>query len=104
MSRIFAVVLNLSIGVKLGITSAPWFERGFSTVKLGWFARAIARLGRPWSHAINYTERHPAATMGFAVAAGLCLFNPVIGVFFRAVALVAATCLIVEEEHRMTVE
>ncbi len=89
---------------KLGIASPSWFEQGFAAVKLGWFARAIARFATPWRHAIHFTERHPAATTGFAIAAGLCLLNPIIGVFFRSLALVAATCLIVDDEQALAIE
>lgn len=83
-----------------------WFER--SLLSLGaksiflrpfaWLGKWAGRLSKPWRHAVTFTEQHPYKTAGFALAAGTVLLVPVLGVFFRAVAISAGTDLIVGSE------
>jgi hypothetical protein len=56
--------------------------------------RLLSRLSRPWREEIHFTERHGFESAGFGVAAGVVLALPVVGLFFRAVAIVAATALV----------
>jgi hypothetical protein len=80
----------------------PWFARalrlwgGKSRLlrPLGWLGRFLGRLTRPWHEEVEATERRPWETIGFGVAAGLVLAVPVVGLFFRAVAMVAATGIV----------
>ena len=81
---------------------APWYGRWL--VRLGevkwflrpcrWFGRLLSRLTNPWSEEVRFTERHPFEAAGFGLVAGALLATPVLGLFFRAVAITAATTLI----------
>ena len=81
-----------------------WFERGLATLAgrsrltapLRWAARFSGWLARPWRHEVAFTRRHRWETAGFALAAVAFLAIPVVGVFFRAVAITAATILVCE--------
>ena len=80
----------------------PWYSR--LLVRLGgrsrwlrpsrWFGRILARLTTPWNGEVRFTERHAWETAGFGLAIGTVLAVPVVGLFFRAVAITAATALI----------
>lgn len=82
----------------------PWFTRALD--RLGgrflllrparWAGRLAGRLGRPWVEEIHFTERNPWECAGFALAAGVLLAVPGIGLLFRAAAIVAATSLLGE--------
>jgi hypothetical protein len=104
---------------KLGPGAPTWFERGLrrlGTHRLPWWplrvvawpfqvalrfgARWGGFLSRPWRHEVKYTQRHPWETLGFGVAAGVFLVIPVVGLFFRAVAMTAATAVVVAGEGR----
>lgn len=54
-------------------------------------ARFVSRLTKPWHEEVAFTERHPWETAGFAVVIGVLLAIPGVGLFFRSVAIVAAT-------------
>ncbi|MBK9516783.1 MAG: hypothetical protein IPO09_05380 [Anaeromyxobacter sp.] len=85
-----------------GASVAPWYARGLvrlGEVKwflrpLGWFGRLLSRLTAPWSDEVRFTERHPFEAAGFGLVAGALLATPVLGLFFRAVAITAATGLV----------
>lgn len=81
---------------------APWFGR--LLVRLGgvsrwlrpfrWFGRLLSRLTRPWDGEVSFTERHAWEVAGFGLVAGGLLLVPVLGLFFRAVAITGATALL----------
>jgi hypothetical protein len=83
-------------------TPDPWYARLFAWAgrlawplrPLGWFGRQLTRLTRPWGEEVRFTERHPWETGGFAAGVGLVLAIPVAGLFFRSVAITAATALV----------
>jgi hypothetical protein len=83
-------------------TPDPWYTRGFAWLGrlawplrfFGWFGRPLARLTRPWGEEVRFTERHPWEVTGFAAGIGVVLAIPVAGLFFRSVALTAATDLV----------
>ncbi|MFL5299981.1 MAG: hypothetical protein ACJ79R_06535 [Anaeromyxobacteraceae bacterium] len=97
---------------RLGPGAPTWFERGLRRLarrRLRGFRRALAWpfqrvcglgarrggfLARPWRHEAKFTQRHPWETLGFALAAGIFLALPGVGLFFRAVALTAASALL----------
>jgi uncharacterized protein involved in cysteine biosynthesis len=54
----------------------------------------LERLARPWGEEVRFTERHGWETAGFATGIGVVLAIPVVGLFFRSVAITAATDLI----------
>jgi hypothetical protein len=91
---------------RLGPGVPPWFERGLAAAgarsrwlrPLGWTGRLAGRLARPWRHQAEFTERHPWETTGYGVGTVAFLAIPVVGVFFRAVAIVAATRMVVRDE------
>jgi len=58
------------------------------------FGRLLDRLTTPWHLEVGFTERHPWETAGFGVAVGAVLAIPVVGLFFRSVAITAATALV----------
>ncbi len=106
----FEIPIELSPG-KLGPGAPTWFERWlrrvateplprFAAIAL-WPARMASRvaawcsgrLSRPWRHEAKFSQRHPWETLGFGLAAGAFLALPGVGLFFRAVAMVAATAL-----------
>ena len=83
-------------------TPEPWFSRA-----LGWLGRLarplrffslagrmLTRMTRPWGEEIRFTERHGWETAGFAAGVGVVLAIPVAGLFFRSVALTAATAMV----------
>lgn len=80
---------------------APWYGR--MHVRLGlksrwlrpsaWFGRLLSRLTAPWNEEVHFTERHPWEVAGFGLVAGSLLAVPVLGLFFRSVAITAATGL-----------
>jgi hypothetical protein len=90
----------------LGPGEPPWFERGLLLAgsrsrwlrPLGWAGRFAGRLALPWRHQAAFTERRPWESAGFALGTVTFLAVPVLGVFFRSVAIVAATRLVVWEE------
>jgi hypothetical protein len=53
--------------------------------------RLLARLTRTWHEEVHFTERHAAEAAGLGLGVGLLLAIPGLGLFFRAVAIVAAT-------------
>ena len=91
---------------RLGEGEPPWFERGLVALaaRSRWlrFLRPAGRfagwLARPWRHQALFTERHRWESAGFGLASVAVLAVPVLGVFFRAVALTAATALVVRDE------
>ena len=93
---------------KLDTGPPTWFERalGAAGARSRWLlplsaaGRLSGRLARPWRHEAALTERHPWTSAGFALAAVAFLALPVVGVFFRAVAIAAATLLVVDGEAR----
>lgn len=80
----------------------PWFGRllvRFGEVRrwlrpARWFGRVLTRVTRPWHGEVGFTERHAWEVAGFGVVAGALLAVPVLGLFFRAVAITAATALL----------
>jgi hypothetical protein len=91
---------------RLGPGEPPWFERGLRTLgaRSRWL-RLVGRVGqfvgwlaRPWRHQASFTERHPWESAGFALGTVTFLAIPVLGVFFRAVAITAATAMVVSQE------
>jgi hypothetical protein len=80
----------------------PWFARlllaagGVSRWlrPLAWGGRFLARLTRPWSEELRFTERHRWETLGFGLLVGAVLAVPVLGLCFRAVAITAAAALL----------
>jgi hypothetical protein len=98
----FEIPIELVPG-KLGEGEPPWFERGLRAAArrsrllflLDWSGRLSGRLARPWRHPCSFTERHPAVSLGLGAAAAAFLAIPVLGVFFRAVAITAATAALV---------
>lgn len=92
---------------KLGEGSPTWFERGLKDFgaksrllrPFAWTGRWVGRLSKPWRHAVQFTERRPFETLGFGLAVGLVLLVPVLGIFFRSVAIAAATGLLVGAER-----
>jgi hypothetical protein len=82
--------------------AAPWYGR--LLVRFGevsrwlrpsrWFGRALSRLTAPWNLEVRFTERHAWEVAGFGVVVGTLLAVPVLGLFFRAVAITGATALL----------
>jgi hypothetical protein len=80
----------------------PWYGRAL--VRLGgvrrwlrparWFGRALTRLTTPWHGEVRFTERHAWEAAGFGLVIGALLAVPVLGLFFRAVSITAATALL----------
>jgi hypothetical protein len=85
-----------------GASAEPWFGR--LLVRFGavsrwlrparWFGRALSRLTRPWHLEIRFTERHAWETAGLGLVVSVLVTIPVAGLFFRAVAITAATALL----------
>jgi hypothetical protein len=92
---------------RLGAGEPTWFERGLGTLgaRSRWLrflrpaGRFVGWLARPWRHQASFTERQPWESAGFGVASVAVLAVPVLGVFFRAVAITAATALVVRNEE-----
>ena len=91
---------------RLGPGDPPWFERELRALGarsrwlrlLGRVGQFVGWLARPWRQQASFTERHPWESAGFALGTVTFLAIPVLGVFFRAVAITAATALVVREE------
>ena len=91
---------------RLGPGEPPWFERALRNLAarsrwlrpFGMVGRFVGWLSRPWRHQAAFTERHGWESAGFGVASVAVLAVPVLGVFFRAVAITAATALVVRYE------
>jgi hypothetical protein len=100
------IPVELSPGL-LGPGDPTWFERGLAAVAarsrwlalLGVAGRFAGFLARPWRHQARFTEQSPWESAGFGVGAGAFLAVPVLGGFFRAVAITAATALVVRREQ-----
>jgi hypothetical protein len=83
-------------------TPTPWYARALGWLGgrarplrvFGWSGRMLERLTRPWGEEVRFTERHPWETAGFAAGIGAVLAIPVVGLFFRSVAITAATDLV----------
>jgi len=98
----FEIPMELRPG-KLGRGEPPWFERLFLGAGrrsrllflLTWAGRLSGRLASPWRHECGFTERHPAVSAGLGAAGAGVLALPVVGVFFRAVSITAATAALV---------
>jgi hypothetical protein len=58
------------------------------------FGRFLDRLTGPWHQEVRFTERHAWESAGFGLAVGAVLAVPVVGLFFRSVAITAATALV----------
>jgi hypothetical protein len=92
---------------RLGEGEPPWFERGLRNLasRSRWLRPSgavggfVGRLARPWRHQAAFTERHRWESAGFGLASVAVLAVPVLGVFFRAVAITAATALVVQDEE-----
>jgi hypothetical protein len=99
------IPVELSPG-RLGPGEPAWFERLLLTVgarsrwlrPFGLVGRFLGWLSRPWRHQAAFTERHGWESSGFGAGAVAFLAIPVVGVFFRAVAITAATALVVRDE------
>ena len=82
--------------------SAPWFARLLIAAPslhrtlrpVAPAGRGLARLSAPWHEELRFTERHPWETLGFGLVMGTLLAVPVVGLFFRAVGITAATALL----------
>jgi hypothetical protein len=91
---------------RLGPGEPTWFERGLGALgaRSRWLrilkpaGRFVGWLSRPWRHQAAFTERQPWESAGFGLASVGVLAVPVLGVFFRAVAITAATALVVRYE------
>jgi len=81
---------------------APWYGRLHARLgalarplrPFAAFGRLLDRLTAPWHQEVRFTERHPWETAGFGLAVGAVLAVPVVGLFFRSVAITAATALV----------
>lgn len=101
----FEIPVELQPG-RLGPGDPPWFERELRALGarsrwlrlLGRVGQFVGWLARPWRHQASFTERHPWESAGFALGTVTFLAIPVLGVFFRAVAITAATAMVVSEE------
>ncbi len=72
-----------------------WLGRRYRLLRLfGWAGRTLRKLTRPWGEEVRFTERHRWETAGFAAGIGLVLAIPLAGLFFRAVAITAATAMV----------
>ena len=80
----------------------PWYAWLLERLaRLAWPLRFFAKVGRwltrltrPWGEEVRFTERHVWETAGFAAGVGVVLAIPVAGLFFRSVAITAATDLV----------
>jgi hypothetical protein len=99
------IPVELSPG-RLGPGEATWFERALLAAgarrrwlrPVGLAGRFLGWLSRPWRHQATFTERRAWESSGFGAGAVVFLAIPVVGVFFRAVAITAATALVVRDE------
>jgi hypothetical protein len=91
---------------RLGPGEPTWFERALGDLgarsrwlrPFGLVGRFVGWLSRPWRHQASFTERHRWESAGFGVGTVAFLAIPVLGVFFRAVAITAATAMVVRDE------
>ncbi|WP_242345831.1 hypothetical protein [Anaeromyxobacter terrae] len=97
--------LELPIEVLVGPRTdgpSPWYSRLLGRAAraswllrpLGALARFLDRLTRPWREEVAFTDRHRFETLGLGLAVGAVLAIPVVGLFFRSIAIVAATALV----------
>ena len=101
----FEIPVELQPG-RLGPGEPTWFELALQDLGarsrwlrlFGVVGRFVGWLARPWRHQARFTERHPWESAGFAVGTVTFLAIPVLGVFFRAVAITAATAMVVRQE------
>jgi len=99
------IPVELSPG-RLGPGEPTWFERVLLAVgarsrwlrPFGLAGRVLGWLARPWRHQASFTEGRAWESSGFGAGAVAFLAIPVVGVFFRAVAITAATALVVQDE------
>jgi hypothetical protein len=97
----FELPMEVVPGPRRG-ASAPWFARLLTAAPalhrtlrpVAPAGRWLARLSAPWHEELRFTERHPWETLGFALVMGTLLAVPVVGLFFRAVGITAATALL----------
>jgi hypothetical protein len=97
----FEIPMEVVPGPRRG-GSAPWFARLLiAAPSLHGTLRPVAPAGRglawlsaPWHEGLRFTERHPWETAGFGLVMGTLLAVPVVGLFFRAVGITAATALL----------
>jgi hypothetical protein len=97
----FELPIEVLIGPRHA-TPEPWYARGLGWLGrrawpfriFGWTGRMLTRLTRPWGEEVQFTERHRWETAGFAAGVGLVLAIPLAGLFFRSVAITAATALV----------
>jgi hypothetical protein len=83
-------------------TPDPWYSRALGWLGrrwpllrvFSWAGRWLRKLTRPWGEEVRFTERHRWETTGFAAGIGLVLAIPVAGLFFRSVAITAATAMV----------
>jgi len=79
----------------------PWFARLLRAAGRRWWLRPFRWAGRfggwlarPWREELDFTHRHRWESAGLGLAAGALLSVPLLGLAFRAVAIVAATALV----------
>jgi hypothetical protein len=97
----FELPMDVVPGPRRG-AGAPWFARLLleagrlhrSLRAAAPAGRGLARLVAPWNEELGFTERHPWETAGFGLVMGTLLAVPVLGLFFRAVGITAATALL----------
>jgi hypothetical protein len=83
-------------------TPDPWYSRALGWLGrrsrllrfFSWAGRMLRKLTRPWGEEVRFTERHPWETAGYAAGVGVVLAIPVAGLFFRSVAITAATAMV----------
>jgi len=102
----FELPLEVIPGPRRG-GAQPWFSRlmrwGAQKTRflrpLGWLGRVLTRLTGPWHEEVEATERRRYETLGFGLAVGALVAIPVVGLFFRSVAIVAATGIVRLDEE-----
>jgi hypothetical protein len=105
------IPVELSPG-RLGPGDPAWFERLLLAMgarsrwlkPFGLAGRFLGWLSRPWRHQAAFTERRAWESSGFGAGAVAFLAIPILGVFFRAVAITAATALVVRDEPPPAIE
>ena len=60
---------------------------------LGWFARLVTRLSRPWLEETALVARHPAIALGMGATAALLLAVPIANLLLRPAILIGAVHL-----------
>jgi len=97
----FEIPMDVVAGPRPG-AGTPWFARLLlgagglhrSLRAVAPAGRGLARLVAPWNEELRFTERHPWESLGFGLVMGAVLAVPVLGLFFRAVGIAAATSLL----------